>query len=556
MPPPSPPELCREAAGLAPRRARVPSPFATARLRPRASRRELAVCGLLLSALGAALTANHVAHGGLYYDDWSIAALGRSAPGGLLHGLWLYYGQRPGQVVYYAALDQLFGAAAAPRLALAGCASVLEATLFYALLRRLGFRARDGLACAALVLAFPYSDSLWLWGVLSLASLAIAAWLLGVILALRAFERVGPRSLALHGASLALYVASILSYEVTAVAACLSGLLYVRAVGVGRARLRWAADIAAIASATLLPRLLLPIDIATPSRTQGIAGMAAHAAHIASAGARLAGQALVPLSAVSPWVGALVIAAVVAASVLARRAGCELAGRRGDLLGRWAVVACAGAALAVAGWAVDVPATDHYLPTASGPVNRVNALAALGLVLLVYSTLALLGRLAGRLLRLPAPAPALAAPVLALTVLAGYAHRGASDARAWDRAASEQREVLAALHAALAHPPADAVIFALGVPDAVGPGVPVLGTPLDLTSAARLSYASARMQALPLMRAVKIRCGARGPVVNGAQGEFGASYLVDVRTRRVLAFTSRVRCAAWMRSRQPAGAMA
>jgi hypothetical protein len=502
------------------------------------------VCAALLSLIGAALCATHVAHGGLYYDDWSVAALGRSAPRGLLHGLWLFYGQRPGQVLYYAGLDNVFGAAAAPRLALAGAAAVLEASVFYALLRRLGFRARDSLACAALALAFPFSDSLWLWGILSLASLAIAAWLGGVILALRALEQRGFRSLALHGTSLALYAAGILSYEVCAVAGCLAGLLYVRAVGFAKARVRWAADVVVIASATLLPRALLPVDIATPSRTQSLAGTAGHALQIARAGARLAGQALLPLSAVSAWAGTLAIAAALAASLLVRRARGARGVSGADALGRWLTRACAGVALAVAGWAVYAPATDHYLPTASGPLNRVNALAALGLALLIYSALALFGQLAGGLLRRRAAAAALVAPLLALALGGGYLYRSATDARAWDRAAREQRAVLADLRAALARPPADAVIFALHVPDDVAPGVPVLGTELDLTSAARLAYHSPRLWAVPLTRSTQLHCGSRGPTAAGVRGTFGASYLLDVPTRSALALTNRARCAA------------
>src|SRR4029077_19763308 len=96
LPPPQP-RLSRKAARRRPR-ARVPAALAATRMSARASRRELAACALLLTLLGAALSATHIARGGLYYDDWSVAALGRSAPGGLLHGLWLYYGQRPGQV--------------------------------------------------------------------------------------------------------------------------------------------------------------------------------------------------------------------------------------------------------------------------------------------------------------------------------------------------------------------------------------------------------------------------------------------------------------------------
>jgi hypothetical protein len=314
------------------------------------------------------------------------------------------------------------------------------------------------------------------------------------------------------------------------------------------ARVRWAADLVVIAAATLLPRLLLPIDIATPSRTQGPGGAAAHALAIAGAGARLAGQAMLPISAVSPWAGVLVIAATVAAALSVRRARTRLDAGSRDALRRWLARASAGAALAGAGWAVYVPATDHYLPTAAGPVNRVNALAALGLVLLVYATLALLCQLGVRLLRVRGPASAFAAPLVALAVCAAYLQRSASDARAWDRAAREQRAVLADLHAALAPPPAGAVVFALNVPRAVGPGVPVLGTELDLTSAMRLTYASPRMWAVPLTAASEIRCDARGPQAARGQGVFGSSYLVDVRTRRGAALASRTRCAASMRS--------
>src|SRR5207302_3284199 len=179
----------------------------------------------------------------------------------------------------------------------------LQATLLYALLRRLGLLARDALACSALSLTFPFSDSVWLWGILSLASFAIAASLLGVILALRAFERTGARAFALHAVSLALYVVGILSYEVFAAAGCLAGLVYVRAVGLARARRRWAVDFVAISATTLLCRVLLPIDIATPSRTQSAAGMLDHAAQIAAVGVRVAGAAIVPIRVVSPWVG-------------------------------------------------------------------------------------------------------------------------------------------------------------------------------------------------------------------------------------------------------------
>jgi len=141
---------------------------------------------------------------------------------------------------------------------------VAESTCVYLLLRQLGLAIGHAAAIAALVLTFPFSDSVWLWGVLSLSSLAIAAFLLGLVLALRALQSRGRRALALHGASLALYLLSVVSYEVVAVAGCLTGLLYLRVVGLRRARARWALDAAMIAVTLAITRTVLPIDVATP----------------------------------------------------------------------------------------------------------------------------------------------------------------------------------------------------------------------------------------------------------------------------------------------------
>jgi hypothetical protein len=490
------------------------------------------------------MCAGHVGRGGFYYDDWGVLALGRFPPaGGLLHGLWLYYGQRPAQVLYYAAFDELLGVAAAARLALAATMVALQATLLYVLLRRLGLIARDALACAALSLAFPFSDSVWLWGILSLTSLAIAAALLGVILALRALHSSGARALALHAASLALYVTSILSYEVFAVAGCLAGALYVRAVGFTRARGRWTIDVLVILAAVLLARAVLPVDIATPSRAQPLAGAVAHAGSIAAAGARLAGAALLPFEGVSPWLGvALLLAGVVCAAWVRGRLPAGDAAR--SELGWWLAIAAAGVVVAIAAWSVYVPAPDHYSPSAAGTVNRVNALAAIGIALLTYSFLMLLGTLAVRLLRLPAAAGAAVAGGLAIALCAAYVHRTAADARAWDAAASDQRRELADVHAALPAPPRGAVIYAYDAPLTVGPGVPVLNTTLDLTSAARISYAAARLTAIPIDAAASLRCGPRAVQGGALSGSYGRAYLLDVRARLASPLRSRGTCAA------------
>jgi hypothetical protein len=487
------------------------------------------------------MCAAHVSHGGFYYDDWGVLALGRfPSPGGLLHGLWLDYGQRPGQVIYYAALDEALGLHAALRLALAAAMVLIEATCLYALLRRLGLAFGHAFTISALVLVFPFSDSTWLWGILSLNSLVIAASLGGIILALRALESSGCRSLALHAVSLSLYTLGVLSYEVFAAAVPLAGLLYVRAVGFRRARARWALDVVAVCAALVVARTLLPVDVATPSRTQSLAGMAAHVGLIARQGARLAGAAALPIGGISPWFGAGLLAAVLTLGALRQRR-LSAAGRRCED-GRWLVIAGAGVVLALAAWSVYVPASDHYAPSALGTVNRINAGAAIGVALLIYACLVLLGRLLATTLRLPRPAAAAAVAAGALVLGGAYLNRTASDARAWDSAAADQRQLLANLHAAVPRPGPRAVLFAFNAAESVGPGVPVLNTTLDLTSAIRLSFSSRGLVGVPLGATAKLACAPAGPLADGVAGAYGSSYLVDVAARRAVRLTDRAQC--------------
>jgi hypothetical protein len=523
-----------------------PSPPA----RSRASSRELAAC-LGLGLITLLMCAVHIRHGGLYYDDWGVLALGRfPLPGGLLHGLWLGYGQRPGQVLYYAALDEALGIHAAPRLALAAATLLLEATCLYALLRHLGLAARHAGAIAGLSLASPFSDSVWLWGILSLTSLAIALALLGVIVALRALRSSGPRALVLHALSLSLYAASILSYEVFAVAGCFAGLLYGRAVGFRRARARWALDVVTIGAALVVARIVLPIDVATPSKTQSLAGMARHVGLIARLGVQLAGAAALPVNGVSRWIGVGGLVAVLATAVVLRQ---RLPG--GDParaeLSRWLMIAGAGVLVAIAAWSVYVPATDHYSPTALGTVNRMNAAAAIGIAILVYSGLVLLAGTLTRVLRLPAASAGLAATAAAVALGAAYVRQTATDARAWDLAAADQRQLLVDLHAALPRLPRGAIVYAFDAPQVVGPGIPVLNTTLDLTSAVRISYASPAVVGVPVAGGERVSCSPSGPLAGGVRGSYGASFLVDLGARRATELSGRAQCAAQTAAAEP-----
>jgi hypothetical protein len=512
-------------------------------LRLDGSRGEIVLCALGLALVALVMSAGHIRNGGLYYDDWSLAAVARfPGSGGLLHALWLDYGQRPLQVLYYALLDTAFGTAASPRLALAATMVVVQATCLYALLRSLDLRVRHAAAIAVLALSFPFSDSLWLWGVLSLTSLAISAALLGIVLALHALRRSGWRRLALHGGSIVLYVASILSYEAFAVAGCLAGLLYAHAVGLRCARARWAVDVLVIVATLAFARIALPIDVATPSRVQSLGGMLHHAGLIVAGGIRILGSAVLPITGVSPWIGAGLLGAVLLAALVVRAAAADR--RLRAELGRWLAIAAAGTIAGLAAWAVYVPASDHYVPTVTGTVNRMNAGAAIGAAVLVYAAIVLLLLMLGRLVPARSSVRTAAVAAVALVLADAYVVRSRADARPWDAAAADQRELLAEMHAALPRLGAAATVYVVGAPASVGPGIPVLGTTLDLTSAIRLSYSQPRLTGVPLQRGATIACGQRGPVAGGVASGYGEAYVLDAATRRGARLLDSPGCAA------------
>jgi hypothetical protein len=167
-----------------------------------------------------------------------------------------------------------------------------------------------------------------------------------------------------------------------------------------------------------------------------------------------------------------------------------------------------------------------------------------GIAMLVYAAVVLLARTLGRLARLPAPVASVGLLLAALAIAGAYLDRAAGDARAWDAAAADQRRELADVHAALPRLPAGATVFAFDAPAVVGPGVPVLNTTLDLSSAMRISYATPRLLGVPLLAPAGLTCAPRGPSAAGFAGSYGESYLLDVGARRATRLVGRAQCAA------------
>src|SRR5205085_6995565 len=86
----------------------------------------------------------------------------------------------------------------------------------------------------------------------------------------------------------------------------------------------------------------------------------------------------------------------------------------------WLLLFAAGAAVIVLGWAPLVPADPYYTPSIYGFTNRVNALAAVGIVMALYALAGMIGALVGAVRpRTPLVATAVTL-VLAAVLGAGY----------------------------------------------------------------------------------------------------------------------------------------
>jgi hypothetical protein len=191
-----------------------------------------------------------------------------------------------------------------------------------------------------------------------------------------------------------------------------------------------------------------------------------------------------------------------------------------------------GALAVAAGYALFVPAAPYYEPLAPGTTNRMNVLAAVGLVLIVYALVRLLIR-----------RPALAA-ALCLLIGAGYVVKVAGDEGGWQRSAQLQAQILRALP----DPGGRVTFYTFGMPTFAAPGVPVFSLPFDLKAALRLKYHTHRVAAYPMASDTAIHCapelvypsGGTFSQIHGAP--YGEAFFVDVPERRVIPIRSRADC--------------
>lgn len=537
----------------------APAPRAAAERKRRVSIVALGVCAGALAVVGWIGFGPHVLHGGLYRDDWQYWREYVTAPpgvGGALHAFgWTSF--RPVQVLWWPLLEATLGPHAVPQLALTLLLAIAMSTCLFALLVTLGLEPIHSGMIAALVLLFPASDATRLWAAANVSSLGITLFLLGAIASLRAFDANGGKRVALHALGLALYLASILTYEIAAAAIASSIVLY-RIYGARwrPAALRWAVDVAA-----MLPILLLVTTQSDDQHyTAPLSELPSRAATFLHGSLTVVSGAAVPFARRSQTLGLAFLAAAAVIGLLAvwRRHGTAagLATRRWLLVGAGALWAIA------AGYAV-FALSQEFAPLDVGIRTRANALAAIGFVLLVYAALMVLATSLLPVRTRLARRRTLAVGAIVVAIGAGYVVNLRQDERRWDLSASLQHHIVSVVASTVPRPARGTSIYTFDHPSFSAPGVPVFNESTDLDAAMKARWHSNTQQMYPTVPGAVFYCEAHdiwmdtnNDALDDGYGDedvgwYGKTIFVDVARRVARRIDSPRQCRAGLRAFRP-----
>lgn len=508
---------------------------------------EAAATTLALAATAAIVYGSNVLHGGFLSDSWTFRSVYALSPhGGFFDGLdQLFVGEnlqaRPFQAIYLATLNAASGSHTALWFVALDAANVVMCMGICLLLRKLRFEFLDAALIAGLILVFPAASSLRLWAANVQVPVSMSLAVFGFLVALHAFEADGRRRTALHGASLAMFVASVLFYEAALPLMLCSALLYRLCVPWSKALRRWVVDALVLLSVTAA----LTVSAPNAKEVQGWDGMWHHAGRIFDQSWTLLATRLLPFGG-GGWL-ALAVAALVALgiAVIAMRTRTDRTTRA--LLVRWLGVLTAGLVVVALGSAIYAPGPDFYVPLAEGIGNRVNAVSGIGWVLIIYAWLKLVVSVAASRSARPEPAALAAVAVVCAAIGVYWGNLSADDARAYVEAHREDQRVLASIRAAIPEPPAGSTIWTFGQPVQVVPGVPVFGNVWDMTSGVQLLYGDPTLKSFVGYEETTFDCLGHAVVPGGNPtyvtafppaadyfaSRYGQTYFVDTTSGRV-----------------------
>jgi hypothetical protein len=478
----------------------------------------LALAGLGLVALLA--LGPHLRDGGFYLDDWSNGAGALQPPGGPnLGDAITYYADltiyRPVLVLYVPLTYFAFGSDIGVHLAWTAFLSVLAASLFYAVLRTLGVPWYHAWLVAALTIVFPWSDSTRLWSTANQLTLAISFLMAGLLVALIGLRR---GQWQWHALAVPLYLLSILTYEVALPLIASLGILYWAISDWRAARWRWAADIlVALAGAVW-------VGTHTAREASGLGGDIDHLEQIVREGGMLLGRAAIAVGPVRTTLALVALAVVIAAGVAFCLAfpSRPRSDERAWGLRRWLFLTLGGSAFAALAWVMFIPADPYYTPSVFGMTNRVNGLAAFGLVLVVYGACGIVGSLVGQLR--PRNTWLATGTTLALgaILLGTYTHVLRRHIQIWDTAYIAEETAMKKMRTQLPDLPSGTTVFTSSYPANQTLGVPILSTTWDLNGMVKLQYDDYSVSAFPLLPGLEVAClpgGVAAQQGDSAEGE-------------------------------------
>lgn len=459
--------------------------------------RELALAWSALALLGILIFLPHVLHGGFYLDDWWNAALTlHNSHGNSFGNVAGSFAEttlfRPMLVLYVPLTYWIFGMHMWLHLAWAAFLGIGVSALLYAVLRTLRLPWIHALAICALVLVYPWFDSTRLWPTGDQIALSTAFALGGLWLALTGLSR---DSWKLHVAAAVLFLTSILTYEIALPSIAGFGLLYAWRFGWARARQRWAIDLVVviIGGAWVLSH--------TRRTASGPSGDLSHLRIIISQGAEIVARTLAPVGPQRTALPLILLGIVLALGALSLRLPRSDQGEEPGMgMSGWLFCAAVGLGTVVLGWVIFIPADPYYTPSFYGATNRVNGIAGIGAVILVYATFGVVGSLVTRLARRRAVAIGLAMTLIFGGVLGiGYVTVLRRHIGIWNSAYQAEATALQKIKAQYPTLPPGSTLFTTNYPANETWGVPILSSGWDLHGMVKDEYGESILHAAPLL---------------------------------------------------------
>lgn len=457
----------------------------------------------------------HLQPGGFYNDDWAYLVASRFN-GGFSGGVRAldFLSFRPLMTLYWPAIFGVLGTNPTYHVAWTLGVGGLMATLFFLLLRSLGMARLHAGVISSLVLVFPGSDSTRYWPSMSSTVASVALYLGGLLATLAAFRRSGRRAAALHATGLALYLSSVLLYEVAYSLLLATGIVYVALFGRRSVR-RWAIDVGCVGA------VLAFVTSGTFYERLPVAKMPARFVTIGrQAGWLLADSFWVPAH---PDARTVVAICLALGAVIAGAAWRVLRAPDGDpRIGRvrvWLMTAVGALAAGIVSYLAIVPSAT-LSPLGEGQQNRANVLGGIWAVLFVYAFLLLAYELL-----IAANASKQIALVLVVGAVSivgtGFIVQVRADQRLWEKAALIQQYAVTQISKAQPHLPQNSTVISFGIPSETAPGVPIFSASWDLAGALAVRYGDASIRAIPVVERSRVDCDLHRIAVRNRNDSFG-----------------------------------